>query len=54
MAILNKQHLETEIVKKHDIKEWIGEGLVKEEGMFQSTIKFKTLEPEWDHEAHEL
>lgn len=54
MVVLNKKFIEEKIVKKGDIKTWVEEGMVKLENVSRSSVKFKTLEPEWKNETFEL
>lgn len=54
MVILNKQHIGEKIVQKSDIKAWVEGGLVKGEGVVQSSVKHSTLEPEWGNEVFDL
>lgn len=46
VSILNKEHVDTKLVRYDNIKEWKEEGLISQ--TWQSTIKMKTLNPDWN------
>ncbi|XP_019853517.1 PREDICTED: protein unc-13 homolog D-like [Amphimedon queenslandica] len=46
VSILNKEHIDTKLVRFDNIKEWKEEGLIAQ--TWQSSIKMKTLNPDWN------